>query len=103
MKINIISGEITDISATKEALVQTHFVDPLKDDWALAAQERSGYWAAEIVAARVIIDADGRGGVSRFLVDLGASKHMCKDVYVCQSFAHVGAWGHVAHLTVLWF
>lgn len=48
-------------------------------DWALAAQERTGYTAAEIANARTIIDACERGDISRFLVDSGSSKHMCKD------------------------
>ena len=46
----------------------------------MAAQERSGYTSEEIAAAREIIDAMNRGEVSKFLVDSGASKHMCKDV-----------------------
>ena len=48
-------------------------------DWALAAQERSGYTAAELAKARAIIEACERGDISRFLVDSGSSKHMCKD------------------------
>ena len=49
------------------------------DDWALAAQERSGYTAEEIAGARAFIDAVTRGDISQFLVDSSASKHMCKD------------------------
>ena len=61
---------------------------PSPDDWALAAQESSGYTPEEISAARAIIDAVNKGDVSTFLVDSGASKYMCKDASLFTNFRH---------------
>ena len=47
--------------------------EPKVDDWALAVPERSSFTASEIALAEVILAKSGRGDVSLWLTDTGAS------------------------------